>query len=414
MKAGNPAPDANEIDVTALLSDSQISEFGGEHSNEGVDYARFWAIYYLLTELEQRSSDYVLVFEFLQDIAVLDSAEHPSRLELFQLKKKSPSKWSVSSLCSKPPKPKTAAASPEQSPSSKLAASSVIGKLYISVQAARALLKTEGTFVTDGAFSLRLLGTSNFPVDTKAQISSLCIDNIKSINKKIASDITSTVDVRILHKLHLHHSKVTAASMREIARGVASEYLANTNPGCREVAEQMVETLLFKFAERSGPKANLTDTVRLCHEKGFSKQQFTDVMSHLVTRSTADTLIRQIAVSLVIEDPKRSVIFNKAAQEADRLRIMVIRNPALLDGPAVRHALDTARKNIGLPSFLTMFDMVEASLKTLPAHDLMSTPGTIPDIAFFSIFYVYNGQIYTWQLHWRDMVGCRGNWRDCA
>lgn len=55
------------------MPDPEITESGGEHANEGVDFARYWAISALLDKELAGEVDYAIVFEYLQDIAILDS-----------------------------------------------------------------------------------------------------------------------------------------------------------------------------------------------------------------------------------------------------------------------------------------------------------------------------------------------------
>ncbi|EWS52758.1 hypothetical protein X551_04457 [Methylibium sp. T29] len=65
-----------------LLADPDVREVGGEHTNEGIDYARFLAMA-LIVEMERQSlQDYALLFEYLQDIAILNSSTNPTRVTL--------------------------------------------------------------------------------------------------------------------------------------------------------------------------------------------------------------------------------------------------------------------------------------------------------------------------------------------
>ncbi|WP_414158660.1 dsDNA nuclease domain-containing protein [Pseudomonas sp. BNK-45] len=91
---------------SAILNDPEINEIGGENNNEGVDYARYWAMA-LLVEMEtKKTPDYVLLFEYLQDVAVLDKAEMPTAATLYQVKKKNKGNWSKSALTKKESPPK--------------------------------------------------------------------------------------------------------------------------------------------------------------------------------------------------------------------------------------------------------------------------------------------------------------------
>ncbi len=84
---------------TTLLDDPDICEVGGEHTNDGVDYARFLAMV-LLVEMEKAElPDYALLFEYLQDIAIVDSSSAPTKATLLQVKKKGKGNWTKALLC---------------------------------------------------------------------------------------------------------------------------------------------------------------------------------------------------------------------------------------------------------------------------------------------------------------------------
>lgn len=77
----NATPDA----WTTILDDPAIKEVGGEHNNEGVSFACYWAISLLIGLEKQNKTDYAIIFEYLQDIAVIDSRSAPTKADLYQV-----------------------------------------------------------------------------------------------------------------------------------------------------------------------------------------------------------------------------------------------------------------------------------------------------------------------------------------
>ncbi len=69
------------------LTDSLTKERGGRHGGKGHEFQRYWALCHLL-KLDVERSDYILLVEFIEDVAVLNSANAPTELDLFQIKKK--------------------------------------------------------------------------------------------------------------------------------------------------------------------------------------------------------------------------------------------------------------------------------------------------------------------------------------
>lgn len=69
------------------LNDSLTKERGGRHGGKGHEFQRYWALCHLL-KLDLEQDDYLLLIEFIEDVAVLDTAVTPTKLNLFQIKKK--------------------------------------------------------------------------------------------------------------------------------------------------------------------------------------------------------------------------------------------------------------------------------------------------------------------------------------
>ncbi len=68
------------------------------------DFARYWAILALIEKELEGSDDYVILFEFLQDVAVLDLGSEPKSALLYQVKKRVRGEWSRSDLCKTKPR----------------------------------------------------------------------------------------------------------------------------------------------------------------------------------------------------------------------------------------------------------------------------------------------------------------------
>jgi len=87
------------------LNDSLTKDRGGRHGGKGHEFQRYWALRHLL-KLDLERDDYLLLIEFIEDVAVLNTAIAPTGLDLYQIKKKEGAigaKWTKATL-SKPPK----------------------------------------------------------------------------------------------------------------------------------------------------------------------------------------------------------------------------------------------------------------------------------------------------------------------
>ncbi len=72
-------------------------ETAGSRSADRFDYQRDWALCRLL-QIHESGQSYLMVFDYHDDVLVLDSDEDPTKVAFFQVKTKSPSSWTISEL----------------------------------------------------------------------------------------------------------------------------------------------------------------------------------------------------------------------------------------------------------------------------------------------------------------------------
>jgi len=75
-------------EICHVEGDDSLHEYGGGHGNKGNDFARFWLINELLSLAQTGTNDYLFILEYVQDIARLDASNQPTKITLYQLKKK--------------------------------------------------------------------------------------------------------------------------------------------------------------------------------------------------------------------------------------------------------------------------------------------------------------------------------------
>ena len=89
-------------ELLLVANNPKYSETGGGHGAKGVDFPRWWAVFRMMELEKANEPDYLLLFESVQDVAELDSATMPTRVKVYQVKKKDAGTWTWSVL---PPKP---------------------------------------------------------------------------------------------------------------------------------------------------------------------------------------------------------------------------------------------------------------------------------------------------------------------
>src|SRR5688572_30577024 len=93
----NPNPVSEFL---AVINDKELSESGGAHNQKGVNFQRYWAILRMFELEESGAKDFLLLFEVIQDVAVLDSPSTPTAISIYQVKKKDRNEWKWSELTS--------------------------------------------------------------------------------------------------------------------------------------------------------------------------------------------------------------------------------------------------------------------------------------------------------------------------
>lgn len=73
-------------EVLELANDKSFSETGGAHNQKGVEFQRNWALVRMFELEAVQPSDFLFLFEAIQDVALFDSAQAPTDVKIFQVK----------------------------------------------------------------------------------------------------------------------------------------------------------------------------------------------------------------------------------------------------------------------------------------------------------------------------------------
>jgi hypothetical protein len=328
-------------DRWALLNSAHgIAESGGEENNTATDFSRFWAVALLIQELESDNRDYVLVFEFLQDVAVLFGDQAPTKAILYQIKKKQRNSWNKSSLLGR----RSGESKAEGKKSSKkLLGESPLGKLYVCVKAASDLVGTEGVFLSDGPFELRTKGEELLHLHSKTRIDELSLADEFRIRQSLAKELKDSA-LEQVGSMQLQQCRITPGAMREYAEGVIARHLNERFPGKPNVSGRVLEKLLFEFSQKSGNKPTCATFAEIIHHKGFTRQQFNNLLLQMVpTRSWEDRLDTLIAdLKANGADPRSAERWRRQAQT---LNIRLVGSPKVAQSYGWESAIQIAHSS---------------------------------------------------------------------
>src|SRR5690606_4126410 len=85
-----------------LLADTPRDEKAGAQASRGFSFQNWWATLRVVDLLAENAADFAVAMEVKEDVAILDSAENPTSVEFFQVKKNERgSLWTLKNLQAK-------------------------------------------------------------------------------------------------------------------------------------------------------------------------------------------------------------------------------------------------------------------------------------------------------------------------
>lgn len=284
------------------LTDQLTKERGGRHGAKGHDFQRYWALCHLL-RLDLERNDFVVLFEFIEDVAVLDAEITPTKIELFQIKKKGGSAtWKISSLFKAPKEGK-----------------SIVAKLYES-RATSPDRKAKIAFVSNAPVEAKL---SNGVVSTTlAEFSATSLEDsvrdslVKAVSTELGCD-ESDVEVEALS---FSKSSLAMDDLETHAVGVVSSYLATKDPDHAARSDVFCKALYGEIAIRSTVTLDSDTFEALRKSRGISKAQLSSMLATTLSRKPA----REILESAISGLASANVSFVERSRLKDAARRYLI------------------------------------------------------------------------------------------
>jgi hypothetical protein len=252
------------------LIERQPTEKGGQIAEERFGYQKDWAICKLL-ELHSKGEDYLMIFEYHDDILILDSSETPNTVSFFQIKTKTTGNWTVSNL------------------TKKQKANSYLGKLY---QNKLNFPDFESTlnFVSNARFSF----TFNDPSKKSIDLLDICCNDLAQSEKKLIIS-TLSKEFPTLPKIDLeeityfkvsdipvHNSEISsiAALVKYFEETTSDQFLPRLRP--------LHETLLNEIRRKSKYAFDVTSFEELVNCRSFTRKEFHNILTHALKVRSLD------------------------------------------------------------------------------------------------------------------------------
>lgn len=269
---------ANDLlaEVFSVATHKGMAETGGGHNQKGVEFQRAWALSRMFDLEKSGATDFLFLFEAIQDVAEMDSPTTPTAIHIYQVKKKDRGEWKWKDLTNLfEPDSKKA-----QSQASSDIKDSPIGKLYSSVRAFEGL-HGSGRFVSNSGCDLPLANGANAATSLPCDLSLLEAKHLGLLRKgletlHVAKALPVDPSLIYVEKIPIHPDGAIAH-----LKGIAVAFLDERSPRHAGQASALIDALLAKV----GPLGAKTDTcssfAELTKERGFSREEFVAALGAL-------------------------------------------------------------------------------------------------------------------------------------
>jgi len=262
-----------------------IREKAGPTSASRFDYQKDWSICKLI-EYHKIKSDYVIIFDWHEDLVIMDSESNPQRIEFYQIKGKKSGNWKVSDLIRS-----------ETGKDGKVLLS-IIGKLYDC--------KSKFDF---GTSSLNFVSNARFQVDLEVTLPSsltkddICIIELKSeekakIKNKIKTEHSLSIDPIYEDITFLRVIDLSLDGSKEHTQGKISEFLNSIFPNKNFNIPNVYRMLFDEVKRRSGYSKDNITYEDLLSNKAIGKSQFEQIMEATGINKNYDEIWNRLDVKL--------------------------------------------------------------------------------------------------------------------
>ena len=245
-------------------------EVSGSRSSNRSDYQKSWA-FCLLLKLHRTGQDYLVLFDYHDDVVVLDSAANPTAIDFYQVKTKKGGNWTATLLLKRE---KGANDEP---------LNSIAGKMYANKIAFPANAKTLN-FISNAQFKIK---HKDNPASEKVvdgfELAELCKETLREFSQTIQQehnlDFSPLCDILTkftTDPLSLEgHVTHTAGEFANFLNEIKPDGRFATVPGQRAIATAI--------ARKTNHERTATTKEELVEFKGISRAEFEQMLSTIVS-----------------------------------------------------------------------------------------------------------------------------------
>lgn len=253
-------------EIFSMSQDPTLAETGGGHGQKGVDFQRFWAMIRIFELKQGGAGDFLILFESVQDVAELDSETAPTKIDIYQVKKRDSGEWSFNLLTGLP---KPDARKKKVPPTRAIIEKSPIGKLYMAGQACQHL-ESEVHFVSNAGCDLPLAASGAASKHMACLAADLDTQHTEALEESLALLHASPGAVPDLKRLSLRKTTLHPDDPVRLALGAAFEYLSKNMPSHAGQAKALVDALFMQLSTLGRQTQPVRSFAELRLQRGFS------------------------------------------------------------------------------------------------------------------------------------------------
>lgn len=346
----------------------QLFESGGGHGQKGIEFQRYWAIMRMFELDDAGVSDFLLLFEVIQDIAILNSESEPTGIKIYQLKKKDRGEWSWSQLTALSAPPKEAKSSrhgkmPKVQSKRKPITTikdSPMGKLYTAVRAFNKF-DSVGHFVSNVACDIPL-AVGSAATTLSVPLSSLSKEHSKIIKSALSTLHNPGEPDPDLSRLFLVQVNIPVDDPRTYLVGVVHRFLQRRSPRHAGQAEALVDALLVKISPLGSKTKSCTTFEDIRRERGYSRSEFQAALGELESIPDIAELLQVWMLQLQTEGMGFAAVTSIKAAAAGILRRQVMGVSSIQERQILEDCDEIIETLGDSPSLLRRFEYAQTAL----------------------------------------------------
>ncbi|QKX06762.1 DUF4297 domain-containing protein [Aquimarina sp. TRL1] len=244
------------MSLTKKLKTITPRENSGSVSSNRFDFQKNWAICKLI-ELSEKE-DFLLAFEFYEDIIVFDSSKDPNTIDFFQVKTKGKGRHSISSLLTKKN------------------GSSILGKLF-----------NNKLNFNDETNSLNIISNCDYKLALKDGVDfgiKICcseLDNIetKKIAEKLSNELSISWLKEYLEILFLEKSDLTLEHHSDLTQQKLNKFIESKHADIKFNPSLAYNTIFDEVKRKNNIERKLSSFEEIVQYKSFSKTDFEEIIA---------------------------------------------------------------------------------------------------------------------------------------